>query len=148
MDFDPSRPIWHQLIDEFCRRIAVGDWAPGQRIGGVRELAGDLGVNPNTVQRALAELEREGLCRSERTAGRFVTDDQARIRDLRHHVAAGAADDFIQRAHGLGLDLPDAISLLTQRWTAHDPRTSRPDTDTDADADTDTDTDTDEPKGA
>ncbi|GMA41019.1 GntR family transcriptional regulator [Mobilicoccus caccae] len=75
MEFDPARPIWHQLIHEFSRRIVTGEWSPGGRIGGVRELAGELGVNPNTVQRALSELERDGLCRSERTAGRFVTDD-------------------------------------------------------------------------
>lgn len=120
MDFDPSRPIWHQLIEEFSRRIVVGAWGPGQRIAGVRELAGELGVNPNTVQRALAELERDGLARSERTAGRFVTDDADRIRDLRRTLAVGVTDAYIQRAHGLGLDLRDATSLLEQRWTIND----------------------------
>lgn len=127
MEFDPSRPIWHQLVEEFSRRIVVGHWAPGQRIAGVRDLAGELGVNPNTVQRALAELERDGLCRSVRTAGRFVTDDPIRIRDLRRTLAAGAADDYIQRAHGLGLDLPDATTLLTDRWTTDDQHGARPD---------------------
>lgn len=120
MEFDTSRPIWHQLIEEFSRRIVVGQWAPGGRIGGVRELAADLGVNPNTVQRALAELEREGLCRSERTSGRFVTDDPARIAGLRRQLAAGAADDYIQRARGLGMDPDDATTLITERWTTDD----------------------------
>ena len=79
MDFDPSVPIWLQLVDEFRRRIVTGEWPRGERISGVRELAGDLRVNPNTVQRALAELDRLGLTRSERTAGRFATDDGAVI---------------------------------------------------------------------
>lgn len=125
MDFDPSRPIWHQLIEEFSRRIVVGTWAPGGRIGGVRELAAELGVNPNTVQRALSELEREGLARSERAVGRYVTDDTARITRLRHDLAKGATDDFIRTAHGLGLTLTDATALVTKRWNTHD---DQPDT--------------------
>ena len=72
MDFDASRPIWLQLREEFTRRIVIGRWAPGKQIPGVRELAVELGVNPNTVQRTLAELERDGLCRSERAVGRFA----------------------------------------------------------------------------
>ena len=120
MEFDTSRPIWHQLVEEFSRRIAIGHWAPGQRINGVRDLAADVGVNPNTVQRALAELEREGLCRSERTSGRFVTDDPARIRDLRRTLAAAATDDYIQRVKGLGLEPSDTTTLITERWTTDD----------------------------
>lgn len=120
MEFDPSRPIWHQLVHEFSRRIVVGEWQPGGRIGGVRELAGELGVNPNTVQRALSELERDGLCRSERTLGRFVTEDAARLRELRQSLAAGAADDYIAHAQGFGISLDDALSLVTKRWTHHD----------------------------
>jgi len=72
VDFDASRPIWLQLREEFTRRIVIGRWAPGKQIPGVRELAVELGVNPNTVQRTLAELERDGLCRSERAVGRFA----------------------------------------------------------------------------
>ncbi|WP_168582367.1 GntR family transcriptional regulator [Gephyromycinifex aptenodytis] len=121
MDFDSSRPIWHQLIGEFSRRIVAGQWRPGCRIGGVRELAAELGVNPNTVQRALSELERDGLCRSERTAGRFVTDDAARIHQLQASLAAEAAQDYVDRAAGFGLSLPDAIALVTERWSTHDP---------------------------
>lgn len=120
MDFDPSRPIWLQLVAEFSRRIVAGHWAPGARIGGVRDLAAELQVNPNTVQRALAELDREGLSRSERTSGRFVTDDQGRIDRLRHDLALGAADDYIRNARGLAMSQPDATRLITERWSTHD----------------------------
>lgn len=122
MEFDNSRPIWLQLVAEFSRRIAVGAWGSGDRIPGVRELALGLGVNPNTVQRAFGELERDGLVRSERTAGRFVTDDPDRITRMRQALAADAADDFIRRGRGVRMTLADAQALLESRWT-HDHNT-------------------------
>lgn len=118
MQFDTSSPIWLQLIDEFTRRIVTGQWPAGSRIPGVRDLAGELKVNPNTVQRALAELERQGLARSERTSGRFVTDDTAAIDDARLDLATTAADDFTIRARGLGMSLTAARDLLSRRWSA------------------------------
>ena len=120
MEFDSSAPIWRQLRDEFTRRIAVGLWAPGAKLPGVRELAADLGVNPNTAQRALAELERDGLCRSERTTGRFVTDDSDAIDTARAELAQAAADAFVARATGVGMQRARALSLIEQRWKHHD----------------------------
>lgn len=120
MEFDTGSPIWAQLVTEFSRRIVVGEWEPGGRIPGVRDLAADLGVNPNTVQRALAELERQDLCRSERTAGRFVTADEDRIDILRAELAQEAADDFIRRARGLRMPQDRARRLIDERWHSHD----------------------------
>lgn len=120
MEFDTSSPIWGQLVTEFSRRIVVGEWEPGGRIPGVRDLAADLGVNPNTVQRALSDLERQGLCRSERTAGRFVTTDEDRVDALRAELAQEAADDFIRRAHGLRMPQAQARRLIDERWHSHD----------------------------
>lgn len=120
MKFDSTTPIWTQLVAEFARRIAASEWAPGERIPGVRELAADLGVNPNTAQRALAELEREGLCATERTSGRFVTSDAARIDRARADLARAAADAFIDRARGLGMSPSRAADLIHERWTDDD----------------------------
>lgn len=125
MEFDTSSPIWGQLVAEFSRRIVVGEWSPDGRIAGVRELASELGVNPNTVQRALAELERQGLCHSERTAGRFVTSDQTRIDALRAELAQEAADDFIRRTQGLGIGPDQAQRLIEERWS-HDDYSDHP----------------------
>lgn len=120
MDFDSSQPIWLQLHAEFSRRIAAGQWSLGARIAGVRELALDLKVNPNTVQRALGELERDGLVHSERTAGRFVTQDQSKMNDLKRRLAADAADDFVRRVQGFGMALTQAHELVEERWTHDD----------------------------
>ena len=120
MQFDNSSPIWTQLVAEFSRRIATGEWAAGQKIPGVREVAADLGVNPNTAQRALAELERLGLCRSERAAGRYVTDDEARIGEARADLAADAADEFVHRVRGLRMTQSQARALLDTRWDTHE----------------------------
>lgn len=125
MEFDSAQPIWLQLVGEFARRIAAGEWQPGSRITAVRELAADLQVNPNTIQRAFGELERQELVRAERTAGRFVTDDDARITALRRRLVADAAEDFSRRAIGVGLSLTDAQHLLAERWDDHD-RDRRP----------------------
>jgi GntR family transcriptional regulator len=119
MQFDTGSPIWGQLVAEFSRRIVTGEWATGERIAGVRDLAGDLGVNPNTVQRALAELERRGLCRSERTAGRYVTSDPTAVDALRAELAREAADEFVHRARGLGMPASQAQQLIEERWDDH-----------------------------
>jgi DNA-binding transcriptional regulator YhcF (GntR family) len=74
-------------------------------------------VNPNTVQRALAELERRGLARSERTAGRFVTDDVALIDAARNDLAAEAAAAYARRAQRLGMSLTAARDLLGRQWS-------------------------------
>lgn len=118
MELDEARPIWRQLLDEFRRRIAVGQWVSGQQIPSVRELAVELGVNPNTAQRALAELERLDLARSERTTGRFVTRDAAAIAAVRAELARATTDDYVARIRGLDLDLGQATRLVEDRWTA------------------------------
>ena len=77
--FDGNAPIYTQLVDQMKLGIVSGEWIPGQRIPAVRELAVDAGVNPNTMQRALQELERQGLMFSQRTSGRFETEDREMI---------------------------------------------------------------------
>ena len=75
MNFDSNMPIYLQIMDEIKRWIVTDIYQPSQKIPSVRELAVEFGVNPNTVQRALSELERSGLVASERTAGRFICND-------------------------------------------------------------------------
>ncbi|HMR48595.1 MAG TPA: GntR family transcriptional regulator [Arachnia sp.] len=116
MKFDTERPIWLQLVAEFERRILIGEWPSGEKVPGVRDLAVELGVNPNTVQRAFAELERGEMVRTERTTGRFVTDQPGRIDDLRRSAGAEAADGYVREAQRLGMSKQSAIDLLGRRW--------------------------------
>ena len=89
-----NMPIYMQIMNNVREAIASGELAPGERVASVRELAGEFEVNPNTMQRALNELEREGLLVSERTSGRFVTKDAALIGELKKRMASEAADKF------------------------------------------------------
>lgn len=121
MRLDDTRPIWVQLVDELRLRVVSGEWQPGERIPSVRDLAADAGVNPNTVQRALAELDRTGLTTAERTAGRFVTTDRAAVDRARRELAAGAVDSFIGAVSALGMDLDEARAVLAERWEGAPP---------------------------
>ena len=82
-----NMPIYMQIMQKVREAIASGELAPGVRVASVREFAGVFAVNPNTMQRALNELEREGLLVSERTSGRFVTKDTAQIDAMRRQLA-------------------------------------------------------------
>ncbi len=118
MEIDESRPIWLQLVAEFRRRVAVGEWPAGSKIPSVRELALEVGVNPNTVQRALAETDRLGLTVPVRTSGRYVTQDGAVVAHARSELAEATIDGFIAVVAGLGMDLTEALSSLSARWPA------------------------------
>ena len=118
MPIDDSRPIWVQLVDDFRMRIVTGAWPAGTRIPSVRDLATQAGVNPNTVQRALVELDRSGLTAAERTAGRFVTADAAALAAVRRELAVGAADTFITAVIAIGMDHAQASGILAERWPA------------------------------
>lgn len=97
-----NMPIYMQIMDNVRKAIASGELKPGMRVASVRELAGEFEVNPNTMQRALNELEREGLLISERTSGRFVTEDVELIRKLRMQMANEAAKRFQKEMSVLG----------------------------------------------
>lgn len=127
VQIDGSKAIWIQLVDEFTRRIVTGEWQSGEKVPSVRELALDLGVNPNTVQKALGEVDRTGLTSTERTAGRFVTTDEEAISAARSALAAATADTFVADALGLGMQLSDATTLLAERWAVSDPHPERKD---------------------
>lgn len=116
-NLNADRPIYAQLIEHVQQQIVAGVYKPGERIPAVRELAAEASVNPNTMQKALAELERMGLLYSQRTSGRFVTEDEAMIQHIKENLAAVQIQQFIQAMGQLGFDINESISLLkeTQR---------------------------------
>ena len=110
-----NMPIYMQIMNNVRETIASGELAPGMRIASVRELAGEFEVNPNTMQRALNELEREGLLVAERTSGRFVTKDAERINGLKEKMAREAADKFRREMAVLGYSEQEMMDFFRKR---------------------------------
>lgn len=108
-------PIYVQIMNKIRESIASGELGPGDRIASVRELAADFEVNPNTMQRALTELEREKLLESERTQGRYVTSDKAAIDELRKNIADKAADRFREEMAALGFTEEEMLNFFRSR---------------------------------
>lgn len=119
--FDASRPIYAQLVERLKARILAGTYPPGGHLDSVRDLAAAAGVNPNTMQRALAQLETEGLVHTERTAGRYVTEDTALIEQLRTDTARTLASDFLEKMRGIGYS-PAQAAALFEHWDAKEDR--------------------------
>lgn len=108
-------PIYVQIMNRIRESIASGELGPGDRIASVRELAADFEVNPNTMQRALTELEREKLLESERTQGRYVTSDKSAIDELRKNIANEAADKFRAEMEALGFTEEEMLDFFLSR---------------------------------
>ena len=109
-----NRPIYVQLMETITSAIASGTLAAGSRLPSVREMAAQAGVNPNTLQRALAELEREGLLYSQRTAGRFVTDQSDRITQKRKELAMQQIRIFLSSMKEMGYTSEQTLNLIQQ----------------------------------
>ena len=112
--FRADQPIYSQLVRRITRDILRGVLSPGQKLPAVRELAARAGVNPNTMQRAMAELEQGGLIRSQRTAGRFVTDDENVIGEARSAMAREEIGGFFAAMESLGYDRAQTLQLLQE----------------------------------
>ena len=115
MDFqlDNNLPIWPQLLERMTERILTRRYPPGSKLPSVRELALEAGVNPNTMQRALAQLEAEGLVYTERTTGRFVTEDTALLEQLRDETASAMTAEYLEKMRGIGYGPAEAAKLMT-----------------------------------
>lgn len=109
-----DRPIWLQLYEQLTLRIVTGAYPMGSRIPAVRELAAEAGVNPNTMQRALAHLEENGLAVTNRTAGRTVTEDENRINAIRMELAQAQIQGYLQGMQTLGFTEAQARALLVK----------------------------------
>ena len=113
---EDSRPIWIQLWEQLARRIATGAYPPGSRLPSVRELAAEAGVNPNTMQRALAQLEQEGLAKADRTAGRLVTQDTEVLDRVRRGEARSVIRQYLDAMSALGYSRERAAELLKEEF--------------------------------
>lgn len=116
MDFSikDSRPIWQQLTEQLRQRIVTGAYAPGSRFPAVRELAAEAGVNPNTMQRAISQLETDGLVITNRTLGRTVTEDGEVLETMRRALARARTREYLQEMGSLGFDAAAAAAMTRE----------------------------------
>lgn len=110
-----DRPIYQQLVEILTEQIVSGQLAAGDKVPAVRELAAQAGVNPNTMQRALADMEREGLMYTNRTSGRYVTEDKEMIQKIREQIASDRIAEFLAGMSQLGFSEQEVFSLLEKR---------------------------------
>jgi DNA-binding transcriptional regulator YhcF (GntR family) len=116
-DFSSDRPIYAQLVEQVQLRIVSGIYPAGNKLPSVRDLAAEASVNPNTMQRALAQLETDGLIFSQRTSGRFVTDKEETVMELKTSLAHSVICEFLTKMERLGFSREEAAELVRQADT-------------------------------
>ncbi len=114
-ELDTDRPIYAQLVERIQMQIVSGHYPPGGKLPSVRDLAAVAAVNPNTMQKAFAELERSGLIVTQRTNGRIVTEDEQRIRDIRSGLASEQVNNFFTKMKELGYAEAETLELLNTK---------------------------------
>ncbi len=109
-----DRPVFIQIMEKLKLDIVTGVYKSGDKLPSVRDLASEASVNPNTMQRAFSELERDGLVFTMRTNGRFITEDQSMIDDLKEKMAVNTISDFLENMQRLGYSGKDTIRLISE----------------------------------
>jgi len=120
-NLDSDRPIFIQILERVRIDIISGKYQPGEKLPSVRELAAEAAVNPNTMQRAFAELERTGLVYSKRTSGRFITEDQEMIETLKAEIAKEKIRLFLESMQQLGYGKEQTLSLMRESMEGEEP---------------------------
>ena len=110
--FRGDRPIYTQLVEHLQRGILTGGYPAGSAVPPVRTLAIEAEVNPNTMQRALAELEAQGLIQTHRTSGRTVTEDKRMIESLKENLARAQVETFFEGMRSIGVSESEAARLI------------------------------------
>ena len=114
VEFESNKPIYLQIMDYIKMGIVSGKMEPGERLNSVRDLAATLSVNPNTVQRALGDLEKEALVYSARTSGRFITEDRRLIDQMRKEMAEEEVKKFLLQMKDIGFNKEEIIQLIEE----------------------------------
>ncbi|SFT23792.1 GntR family transcriptional regulator [Paenibacillus sp. BC26] len=115
LNFDNPKPIYLQMVDEVKKALVRGELVPGDKIPSLKERAQMSQVNPNTVQRAYQEMEREGLTETLRGQGTFIKNDPALLLHIRAEMANAAVRQFIEEMRGLGVDPGETEHLLRKQ---------------------------------
>lgn len=123
-DLSSDRPIFLQIVEIIQLDIISGKYSPGDKLPSVRDLAFEASVNPNTMQKALSELERSGLVYSQRTSGRFITEEVAMIEELKSALAQNKIREFLKSMQKLGFKNEETIALMQKSLDTSKPSES------------------------
>ncbi len=115
-EINSKEPIYLQIKNYIKRRIVSGKLKEGERLLSVRDYAGELKVNPNTILRVYSELENDGLIITQRGIGKFVTDDKEKIQNLRKDLSIELLKDFIEKSKSLGFTKNEIVELLIEMY--------------------------------
>lgn len=113
--FEQGRPIYTQIVEQIRINIANGTYEPGQQLPSVRDLAMEAAVNPNTMQRAFSELERDGLIYTVRTSGRFVTEEEGKLDILQKKLGQEFIEDLFEKLRKLGMSKKEIMDAI-EEW--------------------------------
>ncbi|MFO7815180.1 MAG: GntR family transcriptional regulator [Halanaerobiales bacterium] len=116
IDFDASKPIYEQVIDGIKKQIARGEIEPGEKLPSQRDLAQEIQVNPNTIQRAYREMELLDLVETKRGRGTFIKDDDKVIKEINEQMAHAAVQRFIDEMSSIGFKKEEVINLLKEEF--------------------------------
>lgn len=117
IEFDNNMPIYLQIMNYIKRQIVTGTLKAGDKILSVRELAAELQINPNTIQRTFQELEREEIVETRRGLGRYVTSEESKIMAIKKEMAGELLDRFIHGMQELGFAEQDIVSIVAEAVT-------------------------------
>lgn len=123
-NLDDSRPIYLQLMERIQHDIISSVYQPGDKLPSVRDLALDAAVNPNTMQKALSELERGGLVYSHRTSGRFITDDSTLLKKIKTDLAQEYISTFLSQMRRLGVNDSETLEMIKETLGGGDNETN------------------------
>lgn len=112
MDFDKNIPIYLQIEQQMKLDIIKNKYKPGEKIPSVREYALMLKINPNTINRALLELEEEGLINTQRTSGKYITEDKKTIENLKQQYIKNTTNDFLNKMEEINVSKKEILELL------------------------------------
>ncbi|MBD7912151.1 MULTISPECIES: GntR family transcriptional regulator [Clostridium] len=111
-EFNNSAPIYQQLMEQIKLNIISEVYSVGEKLPSVRDMASEAAVNPNTMQKALTELEKTGLVYSQRTAGRFITEDREMIKNAQTNLAKEQIEKFLLSMKNIGFTEKETISMI------------------------------------
>lgn len=120
LEFDNNLPIYLQIMNYIKREIVTGKLKAGDKIPSVRELAAELQINPNTVQRTFQELEREEIVETRRGLGRYVTSEEAKIMAIKKEMAGDLIERFINGMQELGFSNQDIAAIVAEAMDGND----------------------------